>query len=509
MINVQPPINLIYQGQQYKFMTYKKAQIAGLDLILALMLFFMVIILFAVLWDLVQYNVRTSADADVIAIQVANRLLGSPGYPYDWNASNVELIGLSSERGVMDQAKLENLLELMSLDYEKVRELLGLGPYQLYINMTYIDGSPVIINGNPAEGGIPPTNATDVSSVRRTAIYGEIVVHNNSITFIFDSSGSMEWFSTSLGYKNGNLTNSWVNVYNVTLPASPTSSFDFVIEPNTTSNYHAKINVTSPSGIKYGCSTGSHCSNCGTGCAADYGSGVMHMNLTSSRWEAGTWKVYARKVDESNSPSYNYSVSLSYDLMVQTPPRRVDAAKTATKNFVDVIANESEGIDEMSLFTLANTSSSCPTDPCSNCANLSRGFTSGDYTPIKNAVNNIIANGGTPLDQTLRRAADYTNASATRKHNMIIIVSDGSETCGGNVVNAANYAVNTKKIQKICTVGFAQGSTGESQLRQAASIGNCQYYSARNEEELELALRQIYFGQLEKQKVLLNVVVWR
>jgi len=469
-------------------MRYKKAQISGLDLILALMLFFTIMMLFAILWDLVHYNIRSTADADVIAIQVANRLLDSPGYPYDWNATNVELIGLSSERGVMDQVKFENLLDMLELDYDKVRELLGLGPYQFYVNMTYLDGSPVIIDGQPAEGGVPPEDATTVSSVRRTAIYGEIVVHNNSITFIFDSSGSMEWFSKSMGYSNGILTSSWVNAYNVTLPASPTSSFDFVLEPNTTQNNHARINVTSPSGIRYGCrDSNPFCTDCGTGCTADYGSGAEHMNLTSSRWEAGVWKVYLQK--------YSYSNPLSYDLMVQVPPRRVDAAKNATKNFVDVISNESQGVDEMSLYRF----NSC------NSQRI-RDFTT-NYPSIKAAVDTITATGATPIATAIRNAADYTNTSSTRKHTMMIVVSDGSETCGGDVVAAATYAAN--KVGKICTIGFAQGSRGEAQLREAASIGRCQYYSARNEQELELALRQIYFGQLEKQKVLLNVVVWR
>ena len=478
-------------------MKYKKAQISGLDLILALMLFFTVVTLFAVLWDTVHYNVKSSADADIIAIQVANRLLESPGYPQDWNATNVELIGLSSERGVVDQSKLENLFELITLDYDKVRELLGLGPYQIYINMTYTDGTPVYINGQPAQGGIPPADATSVSSIRRTALYGEIVVHNNSITFIFDSSGSMDWYSTSLGYKSTNLTprNLWVNIYNVTFPSSGGSNFDFVLEFNNTGytgGSDVLLRVTSPSGVNYtspNCGSSSGCS-CGTGCRSFSYAGAVRMNFTQSRWDSSLvgWKVWVRK-------TVNPAIWL--DLMVQTPARRVDAAKTATKAFVDVISNESKGIDEMSLFDFNSCSSE-----------MINSFIT-DYAQIKSNVDTITASGSTPLAQAIKDTADYTNSSANRKHRMIIVVSDGSETCGGNVVSAADYAVNTKKVDKICTVGFAQGSTGENQLKQAAAIGNCQYYSAKNEQELELALRDIYFGQIEKQKVVLNIVVWR
>jgi hypothetical protein len=476
-------------------MGYKKAQISGLDLILAIILFSMAIILFSILWNVVQYNVTTSADADIIAIQVANRLLDSPGYPSDWNSTNVQLIGLSSERGVMDQSKFENLIALLSQPggYDEVRQLLGLGPYQFYINLTYPDGSPVLINGQPAVGGDPPTNATTVSSIRRTALYGTITVYNNSITFVQDSSGSMDWFSTGINYTNSNLSarNVWVNIYNVSFPSSPTSSFDFILEFNDTSlvgGNEVKFNVTSPSGKKYSVpSSGSSCGSGTAGCTAFSYSGGARMNFTQALWNStGVWQVWIRK--SVNNP-------ITYDSFAQTPPRRIDAAKTAIDAFVDVISNESKGIDEMSLFDF----NGCNSD-------MINGFTT-NYQQIKSNVNSITASGSTPLAQAIRDAADYTNSSSTRKHNMIIVVSDGQETCGGDIIAAATYAAG--KVQKICTVGLEQGGDGATQLKQAAKIGHCQYYAARNEQQLEFDLRQLYFGSLQKENVLLNIVVWR
>ncbi|MCX6776917.1 MAG: VWA domain-containing protein [Candidatus Micrarchaeota archaeon] len=483
-------------------MGYRKAQVSGLDLILALMLFLTVLVLFTILWDMVHYNVKSSANADLIAIEVANKLLDSPGYPYDWsNETNVQVIGLSSERGVIDQAKLENLLKMLNTSrpdfedtYNLVRELLGLGPYQLCINLTDEVGNPIKIDNQNAAGGNCNISGTSASSVKRTALYGQITVHNNSITFIFDSSGSMGWYSTSLGSATGTLSSSWVNAYNVTFPPA-SDNFDFVLETNDSSGFNGRINVTSPSGIKYGCrDSNPTCGSCGTGCTPTHYSGADYLNFLSSRWETGVWKVYVRKYGTTNP--------LSFDMMAQTPAIRVDAAKTATNAFVDVISNESKGVDEMSLFRFNPNSCSC-----NPCWQRIQDFTS-IYPNIKTSVNSITAGGGTPLDASLRAAADYTNSSAAHnKHRMIIVVSDGSETCNGNVVSAATYAAD--KVEKICTVGFAQGSTGEAQLKQVAAIGKCQYYAAKNEQELELALKRIYFGQLEKQKVILNIVVWR
>jgi hypothetical protein len=475
-------------------MRCKKAQVSGLDLILAIILFSMVLILFYVLWNVTQYNVKTSADADIIAIQVANRLLDSPGYPSNWNATNVQLIGLSSERGVMDQSKFEDLLQLMSLNYDEVRQLLGLGPYQIYITMTYPDGSPVLINGQPAKGGVPPTNATTVSSITRTALYGEIVVYNNSITFLQDSSGSMDWYSTGVNYTNSNLTarNVWVNIYNVSFSGITPSNFDFILEFNDTSlngGSQVLFNVTSPSSKKYSVpSGGSSCGSGTAGCTAFQYSGGARMNFTQTLFNStGVWQVWIRKT--VNNP-------ITYDSFAQTPPRRIDAAKAAIDNFVDVISNESQGVDQMSLFDFNGACGS----------NMINGFTT-NYAQIKTNVNTIPASGSTPLAQAIKDAADYSNSSATRRHTMLIVVSDGEETCGGDMVAAANYAA--PKVQQICTVGLEQGGDGASELRQVAQIGHCQYYAARNEQQLEIYLRQLYFGNLQKEDVLLNIVVWR
>src|SRR5271157_2384079 len=379
-------------------MRCKRAQVSGIDLILAIMLFSMVLILFSVFWNVLQYNVKTSTDADIIAIQVANRLLDSPGYPSNWNATNVQLIGLSSERGVMDQDKFENLLQLMTLNYDEVRQLLGLGSYQIYINLTYPDGSPVLINGQPAQGGIPPTNATTISSIKRTALYGEIMVYNNSITFVQDSSGSMDWYSTGINYTNSNLSarNVWVNIYNVSFSGVSSSNFDFILEFNDTTldgGNQVLFNVTSPTGKKYAVSSsGSSCGAGTAGCTAFQYSGGARMNFTQSLFNSsGIWQVWIRKT--VNNP-------ITYDSFAQTPPRRIDAAKTAMIDFVNVIANESHGVDQMSLFDFNGACGS----------NMINGFTT-NYAQIQSNINTIPASGTTPLATAIMNAADYSNSS--------------------------------------------------------------------------------------------------
>jgi hypothetical protein len=478
-------------------MIRRKAQISGLDLIIAIMLFTMAIVLFAALWEMMQYNVKTSADADIIAIQVANRLLNSPGYPMSWtNTSCIGqpcVLGISTERGVIDQSKFLNLTALLNnpATYDQARALLGLGPYQICISMTYPNGT--IVQG----GNCNFTNGTSISSIKRTPLYGETSVSDNSITFIFDSSLTMGYYSTSVNYTSGtNLSSSWTNIMNATFSSS--TPFDFVFETyyaNGTQGLYGDMKITAPNGTTYSSSS------CPSGCS--YTSNVVgvRINFSSARWSAGAWKVYAQKTIAQN---------VNFDAMAETPLQRVNASSIATNNFINVISNESSQNDEISLFTLSNHSGCPPGCGSSTCANLSVGFTSGNYTNITKAVNGITPDSYTPLAQALMAAANYTNRSAKRSHTMIIILSDGGEDCGGNLSAAATYAMkNLSRIGRICTVGLAEGSIGATELQDAARIGNCKYYSVRNQWELSQALTAIYLENYEKESVVLNIVVWR
>lgn len=79
--------------------------------------------------------------------QITENLIFSQGYPENWVEGNVTSLGLSSgDYYRMSLGKINNMSSLCQNNYQRVKDLLGLG-YQndVYINISYIDGEDLVM----------------------------------------------------------------------------------------------------------------------------------------------------------------------------------------------------------------------------------------------------------------------------------------------------------------------------------------------------------------------------
>ena len=71
--------------------------------------------------------------------QTSSLLLLDEGYPKNWNAADVERIGLSTSRPyILNTTKINNLKTLCQNDYQKIRKLFG---NDVIISVDYLDGN--------------------------------------------------------------------------------------------------------------------------------------------------------------------------------------------------------------------------------------------------------------------------------------------------------------------------------------------------------------------------------
>jgi hypothetical protein len=89
--------------------------------------------------DQVNFNILQN---DVMVI--SDSLLRVPGMPEDWNRTNVRVLGLASEENVLNQTKVHNFV---SMDYNKIRALLGIPNYDFYFQLTYSNDTIYEIEG--------------------------------------------------------------------------------------------------------------------------------------------------------------------------------------------------------------------------------------------------------------------------------------------------------------------------------------------------------------------------
>ncbi len=159
-----------------------KGQFFSPDLMIAMSVFVFALLVFfsssnAVFNDVAIFEDRKLADES--AHLAMNSMLLSSGEPWNWETldfANVSLLGLSFSPNVIESGKVVALANLLNNDvtYLQTRVKLGLGAYDLYFRLSDSDGSTIVYNGAPVEGGRVVTNPKLKFSYKR------LVIFNNS-----------------------------------------------------------------------------------------------------------------------------------------------------------------------------------------------------------------------------------------------------------------------------------------------------------------------------------------
>lgn len=110
---------------------------------------------------------------------------------------------------------------------------------------------------------------------------------------------------------------------------------------------------------------------------------------------------------------------------------------------------------------------------------------------FSSALNRFDAQGWTPLAKAIRDAkSDLTHSSGEGVQNLVYIVSDGEETCGGDPVKEAR-ALHTSEMKAIVNIiGFDVSNAEQRALKEVARAGGGTYKSARSASDLEEQLRK-------------------
>lgn len=128
-----------------------------------------------------------------------------------------------------------------------------------------------------------------------------------------------------------------------------------------------------------------------------------------------------------------------------------------------------------------------------DCGDLevAQGLSRYNKESLLNIISTIkpAVGGTTPLGASLRLAAE--DLQAAEGSTVVILVTDGLESCNGNpVAEAANFVAGTDQ-RKVHVIGFALNDPAASaNLQQIAEQGNGLYFDAANAAQLVEALRQ-------------------
>jgi len=144
----------------------EKGQVSGYDVLIAIIIF---LLMFAILRQIPISNLTNAIDdvsyneMRIYSQQAMDSMLKTNGYPIDWDASNVEIIGLSERPNIIDSEKVSQLL---LLDYDIAQDLLALGKYDFNLMIDSVD------NSKDFSYGVSIPNDKEVIVIERVVYYG-------------------------------------------------------------------------------------------------------------------------------------------------------------------------------------------------------------------------------------------------------------------------------------------------------------------------------------------------
>lgn len=168
---------------------------------------------------------------------------------------------------------------------------------------------------------------------------------------------------------------------------------------------------------------------------------------------------------------------------------KMDIAKEAIEEFASTLP---EGA-EVSLRVYGHAGSNQPPGKEESCTTTEAFYPFRHYEEdaFHDALDQVSPTGYTPIALAIEEAADdLLSSDNDNVENVIYVVSDGEETCGGDPVKATEELVDSDIQAVVNIIGFDIHSDERKALEAIANAGNGEYFKADNERELKETFRK-------------------
>lgn len=168
--------------------TTRRAQIFSGEFIISFLVFITAFSLLIGLWGTSTRDIfaaESSRTMEDLGTDAAEALVRTPGVPENWTATDVTSLGLANGSRTLSERKVKEFMLYMNdsddslcpvagaTNYDCNLYMLGIGGYDAYFNLSYLDGSTAVVNGTKAYAGRKPQNQTDEVTIMRTVILND------------------------------------------------------------------------------------------------------------------------------------------------------------------------------------------------------------------------------------------------------------------------------------------------------------------------------------------------
>lgn len=166
---------------------------------------------------------------------------------------------------------------------------------------------------------------------------------------------------------------------------------------------------------------------------------------------------------------------------------KMDAAKAAVRAFLESVPEEAE-IGLLAFGHRGNNEESGKAESCKGIELVSDlGAADGDG--IVTALESFEATGWTPLAAAISKAGESFTPGSGEGEQVVFVVSDGRETCGGDPVAAAQELRNSDVKAIVNIIGFDVPNSDRKALKAVADAGGGVFSQANDAAELREQLR--------------------
>lgn len=169
---------------------------------------------------------------------------------------------------------------------------------------------------------------------------------------------------------------------------------------------------------------------------------------------------------------------------------KLEIAKRATNTFIGTLTDPRI---QLSVLVYGHKGSNAARDRALSCAGIEEIYWLGkvDSTLVRSKFQTLAPTGWTPIAQSLLKAKDILEkASVGKGRNLILLISDGEETCGGDPVATTKLIKQSGLDITVNVIGYDVGGTTEDQLRAIAVAGDGVYTSVKNEQDFHDIFQQ-------------------
>ena len=204
---------------------------------------------------------------------------------------------------------------------------------------------------------------------------------------------------------------------------------------------------------------------------------------------------YLRGVDPTETASSEEPVAIEFILDASGSMEgrmdgrsKMEVAQQALSVALDALV----GADALVGLRAYGFDASVEKTPEASCPNtqMVAGFTRGDVAPAQAAAAALAPYGYTPIAASLDAAAGDLAALEARER-VIVLITDGEETCGGDPVAVAASLPERGASLSSFVVGFDLDAAQAEQMRAVAETGGGRYLDAPDGEALAETLREV------------------